>query len=108
MRFEFEHITVEVKDSTEGDENTIVVTLKAPANHFQMTNHLQQRGVIEPLDSELKRAARDATTSYLRDAQSLVSLRAAQSKRASMHRTSGGEKGWNETGTCATFEVTPQ
>lgn len=75
MRFEFEHITVEVKDSTEGDERTFVVTLKAPATHFQMTNHLQRCGVIEPLDSELKQSARDATTSYLRDAESLLGLR---------------------------------
>lgn len=52
MPFEFAHITVEVKDSTEGDERTFIVTLKAPANRFQMTNHLQQRGVIEPLDGE--------------------------------------------------------
>jgi len=93
MRFEFEHITVEVKDSTQGDERTFVVTLKAPATHFQMTNHLRQRGVIEPLDSELKQAARDATTSYLRDAESLVSLRAALSKRTPMHRTNEGETG---------------
>ncbi len=93
MRFEFEHITVEVKDSTEGDESTVVVTIKAPPNHFQITNHLPQRGVIQPLDSELKQAARDTTTSSLRDAESLVSLHAALSKRASMDRTSGGERG---------------
>ncbi len=93
MRFEFEHITVEVKDSTEGDEPAFVVTFKTPANHFQKTNHLQQRGVIEPLDSEPKQGARDATTSSLRDAESLVSLHAALTKRASMHRTIGGERG---------------
>ena len=93
MRFEFEHITVEAKDSTEGDEPTFVVTLKTPANHFQKTSHLRQSEVIEPLDNEPKQAARDMTTSSLRDAESLVSLRAALSKRTSMHRTSGGERG---------------
>ncbi|CAN5668252.1 hypothetical protein BH20ACI3_BH20ACI3_24390 [soil metagenome] len=55
MRFEFEHINVEVKNSTEGDEPTYIITLKAPANHFQMTNHLQQRRGIEPLFFRVKK-----------------------------------------------------
>ncbi len=68
MRFEFEHINVEVKNSTEGGERTYIITFKAPANHFQMTDHLKQRRVIESLDSPLKQATKDAAESYLRAA----------------------------------------
>jgi len=93
MRFEFEHISAEVKNSTEGDERTYIITFKAPANHFQLTDHLQQRRVNEPLDSQLKQAVRDATTSYLSAAESLVSALAKTSKRTPMHRTSEGETG---------------
>ena len=93
MRFEFENINVEVKNSTEGEERTSIITFKAPANHFQMTDHLQQRRVIEPLDRQLKQAARDATTSYLRAAESLLSALATKPKRTLRNRTSEGETG---------------
>ncbi|MGH9966770.1 MAG: hypothetical protein ACREBG_02895 [Pyrinomonadaceae bacterium] len=91
MRFTFEHINVEVRNSTEGDERTFLITFPAPANDFPMTDHLQQRGVIEPLDSQFKQAARNATTSYLRAADSLVSLLASTSKQTRKHRTIEGE-----------------
>lgn len=65
MRSKSERVKVEVKNSTQGDVRTYIITLTAPTNDFQMTDHLEQRRVIESLDSQLKQAIKDAPKTYL-------------------------------------------
>ena len=49
------------------------ITLTSPVRDFQLTDLLRQRGVIEPLDSALKRAVKEATERYLESAELLIS-----------------------------------
>ena len=68
-----ERIKVEVTDSIEGESRKFGITLTAPNVDFQLADLLRQRGVISPLDSELKDAVKAATDSYLSGAEVLIS-----------------------------------
>lgn len=56
-----ERMKVEVTDSTEGETRTFKIILRAPNSDFQLADLLQQRGVISPLNGDLKQAVKVAT-----------------------------------------------
>jgi hypothetical protein len=68
-----ERIKVEVTDSIEGETRRFGIILMAPNDDFQLTDLLRQRGVISPLEGELKHAVRVATENYLSGAEALIS-----------------------------------
>jgi hypothetical protein len=68
-----ERIKVEVTDSTEGETRTLKLTLRAPNSDFQLADLLRQRGVIAPIDGELKQAVKVAAQKYLSGAEALIS-----------------------------------
>ena len=68
-----ERTKVDVKESSTIDVRTFNITLTAPVRDFQLTDLLSQRGVIESLDTALKRAVKEATERYLESAESLIS-----------------------------------
>jgi len=68
-----ERMKVEVTDSTEGETRTFNIILRAPNGDFQLADLLRQRGVMSPIDSELKQAVRVATKNYLAGAEALIS-----------------------------------
>ena len=73
MAAKTERIKVEVTDSTEGETRTFAIVLRAPNSDFQLADLLQQRGVVAPLDGELKQAVKEATQNYLSGAEALIS-----------------------------------
>jgi hypothetical protein len=73
MAVKMERIKVEVTDSTEGETRTIKINLRAPNSDFQLADLLRQRGVIAPIDGDLKQAVKAATQNYLSGAEALVS-----------------------------------
>ena len=68
-----ERARVEIKESSTLDIRTLNITLTAPVSEFQLTDLLRQRGVIDPLDAELKLAVKGATERYLKAAETLIS-----------------------------------
>src|SRR6185503_4574368 len=68
-----ERIRVEVTDSTEGETRTFKIILSAPNSDFQLADLLRQRGVISPVNVELKQAVKLATRNYLSGAEALIS-----------------------------------
>jgi len=68
-----ERTKVDVKESSTSEVRTFNITLTSPVRDFQLTDLLRQRGVIEPLDSALKRATKEATERYLESAELLIS-----------------------------------
>jgi hypothetical protein len=72
MALKMERIKVEVTDSTEGETRTFRIMLRAPNSDFQLADLLRQRGVIPPIDGELKQAVKVATQDYLTGAEALI------------------------------------
>ena len=68
-----ERIKVEVKDSTEGETRTFKIVLMVPNSDFQLADLLRQRGVIPPINGELKQAVKVATQNYLAGAEERIS-----------------------------------
>src|ERR1044072_3604407 len=68
-----ERIKVEVKDSTEGETRTFKIVVMAPNSDFQLADLLRQRGVIPPINRELKQAVKVATQNYLAGAEEGIS-----------------------------------
>jgi hypothetical protein len=68
-----ERIKVEVTDSAEGETRTFKIILTAPNSDFQLADLLRQRGVMTPIDGELKQAVKVATQHYLAGADGLIS-----------------------------------
>ena len=73
MAAKTERMKVEVTDSTEGETRTFKIILRAPNSDFQLADLLRQRGVISPLDGDLKQAVKVATQIYLAAAETLIS-----------------------------------
>ena len=73
MAAKTERIKVEVTDSTEGDTRTFKIILAAPNSDFQLADLLRQRGVISPINGELKQAVKVATQNYLTGAEERIS-----------------------------------
>jgi hypothetical protein len=74
-----ERIKVEVTDSSEGETRTFKIILTAPHSDFQLADLLRQRGVISPINGELKQAVKVATLNYLSGAEGLISTLAKPS-----------------------------
>src|SRR5215213_9181935 len=68
-----DRIKVEVTDSTEGETRTFKIVLTTPNSDFQLADLLRQRGVIPPIDGELKQAVKVATQNYLSGGEGLIS-----------------------------------
>lgn len=68
-----ERIKVEVSDSTEGEMRTFKMVVMAPNSDFQLADLLRQRGVIPPINGELKQAVKVATQNYLAGAEERIS-----------------------------------
>ena len=68
-----ERIRVEVTDSTEGQTRTFEIVVTAPTSDFQLSDLLRQRGVISPINTELKQAVKVATQNYLAGAEDRIS-----------------------------------
>lgn len=73
MALKMERIKVEVAASTEGETRSFQINLSAPNSDFQLADLLRQRGVISPIDGELKQAVKEATQNYLSRAEALIS-----------------------------------
>jgi hypothetical protein len=73
MAAKTERIKVEVKDSTEGETRTFKIVVMAPNGDFQLADLLRQRGVISPINGELKQAVKVATQNYLAGAEERIS-----------------------------------
>jgi hypothetical protein len=73
MAAKTERIKVEVTDSTEGETRTFKIVLMTPNSDFQLADLLRQRGVIPPLNGELKQAVKVATQNYLTSAEERIS-----------------------------------
>jgi hypothetical protein len=73
MAVKMERIKVEVTDSTEGETRIFKIVLRAPNSDFQLADLLRQRGVIAPLDGDLKQFVKVATQNYLSGAEQLIS-----------------------------------
>jgi hypothetical protein len=73
MAVKMERIKVEVSDSTEGETRTFKIVLRAPNSDFQLADLLRQRGVIAPIDGDLKQFVKVATQNYLSGAEALIS-----------------------------------
>lgn len=68
-----ERIKVEVTDSTEGETRTFRMILTAPNSDFHLADLLRQRGVIPPINGELKQAVKQAIQNYLSAAEERIS-----------------------------------
>ena len=73
MAAKTERIKVEVTDSTEGETRTFKIVVMAPNSDFQLADLLRQRGVIPPINGELKQAVKVATQNYLAGAEERIS-----------------------------------
>ena len=82
MRSKYDHIKVEVENSSESGIRTFRITLNAPEKYFELTDQLTQRRVLDSFDSRLRRALRDVTKSYLNSAESLLSSLAKRPKQS--------------------------
>jgi hypothetical protein len=92
-----ERIKVEVTDSTEGETRRFNITMTAPTDDFQLSDLLQQRGVISALNGELKQAVRVATEAYLSSAEGLIATLKQGTTTALDARSNGKRKARNGT-----------
>src|SRR6185436_15358692 len=73
MAAKSERIKVEITDSTEGETRTFNIVVMAPNSDFQLADLLRQRGVIPPINGELKQAVKVAVQNYLAGAEERIS-----------------------------------
>ena len=73
MAAKTERIKVEITDSTESEMRTFKIILTAPNSDFQLADLLRQRGVIPPINGDLKQAVKVATQNYLAGAEERIS-----------------------------------
>ena len=73
MAAKTERIKVEVTDSTEGEIRTFKIVVMAPNSDFQLADLLRLRGVMSPLNRELKQAVKVATQNYLAGVEERIS-----------------------------------
>jgi len=98
-----ERIKVEVTDSTEGEMRTFKIILMAPNSDFQLADLLRQRGVMAPLNGELKQAVKAATQNYLAGAEERISTLT----KASTATPKAGNKGNRKDRNAARISPTP-
>jgi hypothetical protein len=94
-----ERIKVEVTDSLEGEMRTFRMILTAPNSDFQLADLLRQRGVIPPINGDLKQAVKVATQNYLSGAETLISTLAKPSTATSKTASTRTRKDRNATRT---------
>ena len=91
MAAKTERIKVEVTDSTEGQTRTFKIVVMVPNNDFQLADLLRQRGVIPPINGELKQAVKVATQNYLAGAEERISTLTKVAARISPTPTNASE-----------------
>ena len=87
MRSKYDHIKVEVENSSESGIRTFRIILKAPEKYFELTDQLTQRRVIDSFDSRLRQDLRDAAKGYLNSAESLLVALAKKPKQTVQQST---------------------
>lgn len=89
-----ERIRIEINESTTGDNRTFNIAVAMPADDFQLTDILKQRGVIDGLEVELKKAIKEATDGYIKSAETLISSLTSNtnSKRRSHGNSTSSDK----------------
>ena len=87
-----ERIKVEVTDSTEGATRTFNIMITVSTSDFQLSDLLQQRGVISGLNGEPKHAVRVATEDYLTGAEALIATLKHEPTTAVNTRSNGNRK----------------
>lgn len=87
-----DRIKVEVTDSTNGETRTFNITMTAHTADFQLSDLLQQRGVLSALNGELKQAVRVATETYLLGAEALIATLKQGATTATHMRSNGKPK----------------
>jgi len=92
-----ERIKVEVTDSTEGETRTFKIIVTAPNTDFQLADLLRQRGVISPINGELKQAVKVATQNYLAGAEDRISTLTKVSTAIPKARNNRNRKDRNAT-----------
>ena len=92
-----ERIKVEVTDSTDDETRTFNITMIAPTADFQLSDLLQQRGVLSALNGELKQAIRIATEDYLSRAEALIATLKQGTTTPLRTRSNGQQKARNGT-----------
>ena len=102
MALKMERIKVEVTDSTEGETRTFKIVLRAPNSDFQLADLLRQRGVMSPLNGELKQAVKVATQNYLAGAEERISTLTKVSTATPKTPTNRTRKDRNATRTSST------
>ena len=73
-----ERLKINIEQSTDGEERSVVIKLTAPANDFVLPDLLSEQGAIDPYESALKEAVKGTTESYLKAAQDAVAALAAR------------------------------
>lgn len=94
-----ERVKVEVTDSTEGETRTFKIVLMVPNSDFQLADLLRQRGVMSPLNAELKQAVKVATQNHLAGAETLISTLAKPALATPKTATNRTRKDRNATRT---------
>jgi hypothetical protein len=97
MAAKTERIKVEVTDSIEGETRTFKIVLMVPNSDFQLAELLRQRGVIPPLNGELKQAVKVATQNYLEGAEERISTLTKVSTATPKGGNNRNRKGRNAT-----------
>ena len=67
-----ERAKVQIKASSTPELRTFDIKLTAPTSDFQLTDLLEQRGVIDGCDVQLKQGVKQALEGYLNSAETLI------------------------------------
>jgi hypothetical protein len=73
-----ESLKINIEQSTDGEERSVVIKLTAPAKDFVLPDILSEQGAIDPYEGALKEAVKGTTETYLQSAQDAVAALAAR------------------------------
>jgi hypothetical protein len=73
-----ESLKINIEQSTDGEERSVVIRLTAPAKDFVLPDILSEQGAIDPYEGALKEAVKGTTETYLQSAQDAVAALAAR------------------------------
>ena len=73
-----ESLKINIEQSTDGEERSVVIRLTAQAKDFVLPDLLSEQGAIDPYEAALKEAVKGTTESYLQSAQDAVAAIAAR------------------------------
>ncbi len=82
---------IEIRDSTDCDARSYIISQTAPENGFHLTNLPKHRQFIGPLDPDLKQTAKDSIEMCRSAAQSMLSTPIPNPNRMFKHPTGDSE-----------------